>query len=153
MSTTWRIVKKRHSTSAFDGEGARRFGGRWNSPGTSVVYTSESRALALLEVLAGIRSVHPFPSYVLIPVSFDNALVHNLQQEDLAADWRQSPPSVATQAIGDGWVSKGKTVILSVPSVVIPDEYNFLLNPTHPDFHQVRIGEPEDITLDPRLLP
>lgn len=153
MPTAWRIVKRRHAGSAFDGEGARRYGGRWNSTGTAVVYTSETRALCLLEVLAGLRSVKPLHAYVLIPGTFDDSLVLPLQPGSLPADWQDNPPHPSTQQIGDTWVDQEESAILRVPSAIIPDEYNYLFNPPHSDFDRIEIGSPQDLTLDSRLLP
>jgi RES domain-containing protein len=152
MPTAWRIVKKRHAESAFDGEGARQYGGRWNSPGSPVAYASDTRALCLLEVLAGLGSVSPLPGYVLIPATFDDSLVLPVPQESLPSDWRQSPPPPSTQRIGDEWVNQARSALLRVPSVIVPDEHNYLLNPAHPDFRHIRIGSPEEITIDSRLL-
>jgi len=152
MPTAWRIVKKHHADSAFDGEGARQHGGRWNSPGTPIAYASETRALCLLEVLTGLGSVKPLHSYVLIPVTFEDSLVLPVPQEHLPPDWRQSPPPPSTQRIGDDWADQGRSAILRVPSVIVPDEHNYLLNPAHPDFRHIRIGSPEEITIDSRLL-
>lgn len=152
MPTAWRIVKRRHAGSAFDGEGARRYGGRWNSPGTAVVYSSETRALCLLEVLAGLRSVKPLHAYVLIPATFEDSLVLPIQPANLPADWQENPPHPSTQQIGDTWVDQEESAILQVPSAIVPDEYNYLFNPLHPDFDRIEIGSPQDITLDSRLL-
>lgn len=146
MPTAWRIVKKGHAESAFDGEAARRYGGRWNSPGTAVVYVTESRALALLEVLAGIRSMRPSSAYVLIPVHFDEAVIRARDLNQLPDEWNQSPPQPSVQRIGD-WVSQQQSVILEVPSVIVPGEHNYLLNPAHPDFGRIEIGAPAG-TLD-----
>lgn len=153
MPTAWRIVKRRHAGSAFDGEGARRYGGRWNSPGTPVVYTSETRALCLLEVLAGLRSVKPLHAFVLIPATFDDSPILPVQPEELPTDWQGNPPHRSTQHIGDRWVDQEGSAIRRVPSAIIPDEYNYLFNPLHPDFDRIRIGAPRDLTLDSRLLP
>jgi RES domain-containing protein len=153
MPTAWRIVKKRHVGSAFDGEGARRFGGRWNSPGTAVVYVSETRALCLLEVLAGLRSVKPVQAYVIIPATFDESMVIGVGTQGLPSEWRQHPPHPRTQRIGDGWVEQKRSAILRVPSAIVPEEFNYLLDPAHPDFRHTHIGAPEEVTIDPRLLP
>jgi RES domain-containing protein len=152
MSEAWRIVKRRHAQAAFDGEGARRYGGRWNSPGTSVIYASQSRALCLLEVLAGIRSVKPIDAYVIFPIRFDNMLLTQIEPGDLPAEWRQSPPATSTQRIGDQWANAQRSAILRVPSSIVPDEYNYLMNPAHPDFAQIKIGSPEELSIDSRLL-
>lgn len=150
--TAWRIVKRRHAAAAFDGEGARRFGGRWNSPGTPIVYVSESRALALLEVLAGVRSVAPLPAYVMIPVSYNRAFVRTIKMEDLPAEWRQSPPLPEVQRMGDRWAAQREAAVLRVQSAIVPEEYNYLLNPNHPAFSEITIGQPQQVSLDPRLV-
>jgi RES domain-containing protein len=153
MLSAWRIVKRRYAGRAFDGEGARRYGGRWNSPGRAVVYVSESRALATLEVLAGLRSPAVVPAYVLIRVELNAALVQNAEAANLPPNWKESPPTSDTQRIGDAWLEAAASVALRVPSALVPDEFNYLLSPRHPDFGLVRIGSPEGLYIDPRLLP
>jgi RES domain-containing protein len=153
MHTTWRIVKRRYASSAFDGEGARLYGGRWNSPGTPVVYTAESRALATLELLAGLQSSRSLESYVLISVSFPEDLVEILDPRVLSPRWRDSPPSLDSQSIGDLWIHEQRTAILKVPSVIIPQEANYIVNPHHQEFSLVVIGEVEALHIDPRLEP
>jgi RES domain-containing protein len=152
MPTAWRIVKERYAGSAFDGEGARRYGGRWNSPGTSVVYASETRALCVLEVLAGIRSVKPMDAFVLIPVSFATSLVTSVALDKLPEDWRQSPPRHSTQRIGDAWLDEKSSAILRVPSAIVPEEVNYLLNPAQGHFDRIDIGAAGDLVIDSRLL-
>lgn len=152
MPTAWRIVKKRHGGSAFDGEGARRYGGRWNSPGTPVVYTSETRALCLLEVLAGLGSVKPLHAFVLIPATFEDSMILPLAPERLPTDWQENPPRPSTQRIGDTWVEQEESAILRVPSALVSDEHNYLFNPAHPDFARIRIGSPRDFAVDSRLF-
>lgn len=147
-----RIVKSRYLGQAFDGEGARIHGGRWNSPGHRAVYVSESRALATLEVLAGLRSEAPLIRYSLIGVRFGEALVTELVSEDLPKGWDNSPPGPVTQSLGDRWLTARQSAVLRVPSVVLPAEHNYVLNPLHPDFDQVQIDPPEELRIDPRLL-
>jgi RES domain-containing protein len=148
----WRIVKRRLADVAFDGEGARIFGGRWNSPGVSVVYTAETRALATLEVLAALRSVSALEPFVLIPVTFDENLVERINVAALPARWRESPPTREIQALGDQWAQEGRSAVLKVPSVVIPEEFNYVLDPAHPDFRLIQRGESSDLQLDTRLV-
>ncbi len=152
MPQAWRIVKERHAGTAFDGEGARLYGGRWNSPGVAAVYVSESRALATLEVLAGLQTNSPLPGYVLIPAEFDESLVVAIELEEVPADWRQNPPAPSTQRLGDDWIARGESVVLQVPSALVPKESNYVLNPLHPNFSAIHVGEPERLSLDPRLL-
>jgi RES domain-containing protein len=141
MPRAWRIVKARHAGNAFDGEGGRLYGGRWNSPGVPAIYASESRALATLEVLAGLQANSPLQGYVLIPVEFDHSLVVTLKWDELPANWKQNPPAPSTQRLGDDWIARGESVVLQVPSALVPMESNYVLNPHHPDFTAVRVSE------------
>jgi len=147
----WRIVKRRYQERALDGEGARIHGGRWNTPGRPVVYASESRALAILEVLAGLGSARTLPAYVLIGLSFDPSRVTTVDPHALPEDWRRSPPPEGTRRIGDRWLTEGASVVLRVPSALVPQESNYLLNPRHPDFTDVRVVEAAPFDPDPRL--
>jgi len=149
MRQAWRIVKEKHAATAFSGEGARLYGGRWNSVGTSVVYTSGSKALAALESLVHLNPPVIF-RYVAIPIAFADALVE--KAAGLPADWTEEPPPPATKDIGDLWVKEARSAVLELPSVIIPGEPNFLLNPTHPDFKKIVIGKSEPFSFDPRLL-
>jgi RES domain-containing protein len=152
MPRAWRIVKRRHAKDAFDGEGARLYGGRWNSPGVAVVYASDSRALAALEILAGLQSNFPLPDYILIPVDFGESLVVTLEVEGLPEDWRKNPPPASTQRLGDDWVAREESVVLKVPSALVPQESNYVLNPRHPSFSEIKVGKPESLAIDPRLI-
>jgi len=147
----WRIVKARHAATAFTGEGARRYGGRWTSPGRPAVYTSASVALATLEVLVHLDAANLLASYALIPVDIPNRLVEALDPEALPPDWRRFPAPARLQALGDAWLASLRTPALRVPSVVVPTEFNYLLNPQHPDFRKCRVGRARPHLLDPRL--
>lgn len=151
MITAWRITKARHAATAFDGEGARRAGGRWSSPGLPLVYTAENAALAALEVLvhidAGLLS-----RYVLIPCTFPGDLVLRLDRRRLPAGWRAYPAPSALQQLGDAWGKSRVSAVLDVPSVLIDKHSNYLLNPAHPDFVRIKIGNPGPFDFDPRLM-
>jgi RES domain-containing protein len=147
----WRIVKARRAASAFTGEGARIEGGRWNPPGTAMVYTAQSAALATLEMLVHLRA-GATPAYVLIPCQFDGRLVERLDRRRLPADWRSYPAPPELQSIGDAWIKSQASAVLEVPSAIIASESNYLLNPRHPGFRTVRMGQPEPFPLDLRLL-
>jgi RES domain-containing protein len=147
----WRISKKRYAKNALDGEGAYRYGGRWNSRGVRVVYLSSSPALAALEVLvnADAQLLLAVP-YVAIAVEFDESLV--TRPERLPKNWRDDPPPKSAARIGDNWVVSAASLLLEVPSAVIPFEQNYLLNPAHPAMGSLRIGKPQAFSFDPRLL-
>jgi RES domain-containing protein len=150
MPTAWRIVKVRHLATAFSGEGAAKAGGRWNSRGIPLVYTSSTKALAALENLVHLNPPIIF-KYVAIQIEFADAYIEKLSA--LPLDWRAEPPPSSTKHLGDAWVRAVTSAILAVPSVIIPTELNYLLNPAHPHFKKITFGQPEDFTFDPRLLP
>ena len=150
MITAWRITKTRHAATAFDGEGAKIEGGRWNSPGLPVVYVAETAALAALEMLVYIDA-SILPPYVLIPCTFKEALVMNLDRGQLPPNWQSSPAPPELQQLGDAWLKSGSSAILKVPSAVIEIESNYLLNPAHPDFAGIEIGAPSPFDFDLRL--
>lgn len=151
MRRAWRIVKEKHAPTAFDGEGAWRYGGRWNSRGTRVVYTSATLSLAALESLVHLNPPVAF-KYLAIPIEFDEDLVERIDIAGLPADWTEEPPPPSAAEIGDQWVKESRSAVLEVPSVIIHAEPNYLVNPAHPDFKQIRFGKSEPFAFDPRLL-
>jgi RES domain-containing protein len=151
MPEAWRMVKEKHAASAFSGEGAAKTGGRWNSRGVPVVYASATKALAALETLVHLNPLVSF-KYVVFRLQFDEALIEKVPLNRLAADWRVEPPPPSTKAIGDVWVRDKRSAVLALPSVIIPGELNYLLNPAHPAFKRITIGKPEKFAVDPRLL-
>lgn len=149
--TAWRIVKARYAANASDGEGARLEGGRWNSPGFPVVYTSGSAALAALEMLVHLGRRSVLGAYMLIGCSFDETLVSRLDPKRLPRQWRSYPAPPELQAIGDEWVRSGSSAAIQVPSAVVPTEANYLLHPRHPDFERVHVHPPRPFDIDLRL--
>ena len=149
--TAWRITKRKHVRHAFSGEGAREFGGRWNHPGTAVVYTAQSQSLAALEMLVHLDSSELLEKYVLLGVDFDHSLIRPVEPSDLPRNWRSDLPPAQLRLIGDDWILSGSSAVLRVPSALVPRENNFLLNPGHRDFARVRIGKPLAFRFDPRL--
>lgn len=148
----WRVVAAKYVDSAFDGEGARRSGGRFNSAGTRVVYAADTLALALFEVAVHLPSYRALMGRVAFRVTLDERLVETLTEDDLPPDWRSTPPARAAQVLGDRWVGEGRSVALRVPSVLLPHHMNVILNPAHPAFGRIGIGAPEPIPIDPRLI-
>ena len=148
----WRLCRRRHA--AFDGEGARLAGGRWNRKGDAVVYASESLSLAALELL-----VHCDPA--LLPVDLvalraevpESVAIRRMNEKDLPRGWRAYPPPPSLAGIGAAWIAAGDTAVLTVPSCLVPQERNALLNPAHGDFRRIRVGRPEPFSLDSRWGP
>ncbi len=152
MPTAWRIVKTRFAAQAFDGEGARLNGGRWNSVGVRMVHTAATISLAVLELVVHLENTDLLYSYSLCAVRFDDAVVTRLNRSRLPANWAASPPPPELFAIGDAWIAAEFSVVLEVPSAVIQSENNYLINPAHPDFRSLTIDPPRPFTLDPRLV-
>ena len=148
----WRLVKTRYSANAFDGEGPRLYGGRWNSQGVRVAYGSESVALATLEVLAHLSTTRVLGSYSLASIRFPEELIVSLDPASLPASWRTYPPPPEVQAVGDQWAAAGGSAVLRVPSVIVPDSSNYLFNPEHPDFARMVVDPPAPYVWDPRAL-
>jgi RES domain-containing protein len=149
--TAWRIVKSKHTSTAFSGEGARREGGRWNSVGIPVVYLAESVSLAVLEMLVHLEGDELLKHYRVIPASFPRSLVKELDPKELSANWKKNPAPISTQRLGDQWIASRASVVLKVPSIIVARESNYLLNPHHPQFKRVHIGRPESFRFDQRL--
>ena len=148
----WRITKERYSKDAFSGEGSREYGGRWNSRGRAVVYTSQHASLAILEQLVHLGLSQHLQNYVLIECSFDDKLITRINIKQLPPDWRTFPTLVSLQALGNAWYDSGSSVVLQVPSAIIPIEQNYLMNPEHTDFTKVIIGKPQKFAFDERLV-
>jgi RES domain-containing protein len=148
----WRICKAEHADTAFSGGGARRFGGRWNSRGTAVVYSADSAALAALEMLVHLRVAKMLSYYVIVEIAFDSALVDEVDRKPIPADWRADPAPEELRLFGDRWIRAERSAVLKVPSALIESEHNFLLNPAHRDFGRIRIGAAKEFQFDKRLL-
>jgi RES domain-containing protein len=149
----YRLVRKARASDAFNGEGARRFGGRWNPKNIPVVYGSESLSLALLEFRVNQGGYDPDDQYVYIPFEFDEGLVERV--ETPPADWltrfKEDGSITAAQAFGEEWFLRRRSAVLSVPSAVVQIERNFVLNPQHADFAKVVRGVATKLNLDLRL--
>ena len=147
----WRLLKAKYEKDAFSGEGAFKYGGRWNSIGTRVVYTAESIALATLEILAGGASLSLLDDFVKIPVEFDDSSI--LLPDSLPDNWNKYPPGRKTREIGDAWAAGLKSLVLKVPSAVVREEFIYLINPLHPDAaKRLRIGKAGKFYVDKRLM-
>jgi RES domain-containing protein len=149
--TAWRITSEPYADTAFSGKGAEEYGGRFNSVGTPVVYTSESISLATLELLAKAGKRQRLSGRVVLPVTFDENHVIAYETEDLPEGWDERPYGPVSQAVGDRWVESEASAVLRVPSVVVPAEHNYLINPRHPEVEELEVGEPRPLARDLRL--
>jgi RES domain-containing protein len=123
-----------------------------NSKGVAVVYASESPSLAALEILVHLPAREVLQAYLLASVSFHESLVEQLPLARLPAHWRKDPAPRALQAIGDRWVARGSSPVLRVPSVIMDGEWNYLLNPNHPEFANCKPGKARPFRFDSRLV-
>jgi RES domain-containing protein len=146
----WRIASSEHAK--FDGEGARRFGSRWTPRGRAAAFASATLSLAALERFVHVDPDLELPSLVAIAVDFDDRIaITAIAIADLPSDWRTYPAPAALALVGERWLRESMTAILSIPSVLIPHECNFVLNPNHKDFKRLEIGRAERFSFDPRM--
>lgn len=152
MIRAFRLCKTRHLATAFTGEGARLYGGRWNSPGQAVIYASSSLSLATLEVLVHLEDPAAFARlFSWVSLEFPERFIEELDLKKLRAGWADDEINLTSRMIGDEWLRSLRTPVLAVPSVVTPGEWNYLLNPFHPGFSEVLTSEPARFQPDPRL--
>lgn len=148
----YRLSKEKYKND-LSGKGAEIAGGRWNSKGIAMLYTSQSRALCTTEI-----AVHSplgmIPSdYWIVTIEFpDSFEILELDPATLSADWKTFPHPHSTQAIGDDFIKTGKYLVMKVPSAVVPGDFNYLINPTHTAFSQVKINSTELFEFDERLF-
>lgn len=151
MLIVWRMVTARFAQSAFSGEGARLYGGRWNPKGVAMVYTSATQSLAMLEMLVQDEPLRA--RYVVIPARLPAGLrIDRVTVDELPGDWRSPEAREHLQALGRDWAKGNSAAALAVPSAVIPSETNYLLNPIHPSFAKIAIGAPQEFVTDLRLI-
>lgn len=152
MPHAFRLVKRKFADKAFAGQGAKRHGGRWNSKGYAMVYASDTIALAALELLVHLGRQEVLAHYVVFRLELRDQQVLRLDRASLPPDWRDDPPPPSTALIGDEWLTSGASLALAVPSVIVPEQDNFLLNPKHPEFQEVAERATTDrFEFDPRL--
>src|ERR1043166_9207821 len=152
MRSAWRLVLESEAATAFSGEGAWRYGGRWNSRNVRVIYASEHQSTAALEVFVHNKPFNPNETYKAFRLEWPDSLTEEFPAEKLPANWRIDPPPIETREIGDRWVRERRSAVFELPSVISPDDTNFVLNPEHRDFKRIRIHPPIDYDFDPRLL-
>ena len=153
----WRIATDAPAYAATDlaGEGARITGGRWNSPGMALLYTSSTIALAVLETVVHLSSSGlPLNRYLIRIDIPDNlwSLREESDQHSVPSGWDALPAGTASLGFGDTWLRSQRSVILAVPSVIVPEEKNILINPTHPEARNITARSLRRWTYDPRLF-
>ena len=153
MITAFRIFKTKYSASWFDGEGAFRYGGRWNLRGTRVFYAAESLSLAALEMLVHLSSEQLLLSYSFAVIEFEEKLILPIEKfAELPKNWNNSPPPLEVQQLGNNWARSKISVVLEVPTSILPVEKNYIINIEHPDFAKIKLGKPQTFKFDNRLI-
>ena len=147
----FRLARLKYSKS-LSGKGASISGNRWNSKGVEIIYTAQSRALAMAEVLVHI-SLNQLPSdYKMLTINIpDDIKIKTLIEPELPKSWYSHPPSVYSQQVGDEFIMTNEFCILKVPSVVVYCDFNYLINPYHKDFNRIKIQSVDDFPIDQRL--
>ena len=148
----YRLTASRYADTAFSGEGTRRVGGRWTPVGYRAVHAAGSIALAVLETLVHVdASVMPVHRGIAVDVP-EAIPVTTIAIADLPDDWRRTPPPSRLRKLGKAWLDAGETALMRVPSVIVPEEPNYLINPRHPDFSRVAIHPSAPFEIDRRFF-
>lgn len=147
----FRLSNKKY-TIQLSGKGASKSGNRWNSKGTEIIYSVESRALAMAEVAVNLTLSSLPNHYVMIEIDIpDTVKIKELKLKDLPQNWNTHPPNISTQRIGDEFIEKIDICVLKVPSPVVPGDSNYLINPHHKEFKKIKIFEVKDFPFDKRM--
>lgn len=146
----WRLTSAAHANDPLSGRGAAMTGGRWNSAGHRMAYASSHRSLAVLEMLVHTRPSSIPQDLVFIPIEIPDRLIRAIASPP--GGWDALPWSASARKLGDTWLKDGSSLGLRVPSIVLPAEFNVLLNPLHARFPNVMVKTPEPFTLDRRLF-
>jgi len=148
----FRLSRKKYSI-ALSGKGAARFGNRWNSKGTEIIYCAGNRALAMAEVAVHINPAILPGDYLMVEIDVPGTVaIKTFDKSLLPANWNIFPHLLSTQKIGDGFIEENKFCILKVPSAVVEGDFNFLINPYHQDFKKIKITNSYDFPFDNRLF-
>lgn len=152
MLSGWRIVRVARAATAFSGEGAALYPGRWNLRGTPMIYVSAHQSLAALETLVHWQPLPVQEKFKAFALEWPARITAQLPGKLLPRDWQMEPPPESTRRLGDAWARELRSAVLAVPSALAPADSNYLLNPLHPDFRLLKISPPIPFAFDHRLL-
>lgn len=148
----YRIAKCNYAAD-LSGTGARLYGGRWNSIGQPMVYLASSLSLAVLEVLVHLPpSIFP-SNFCLAEFDIPESSILTADNASLPHDWQDISPPIALKRLGDAFLKQNKYLLMKVPSVIVPQEFNYLLNPLHADAAKIKLMEKKPYSFDARLVP
>lgn len=152
MPAIYRILHERHREEPFSGKGGLHYKSRWASKGQLVSYAADHLAMATLEKLAGVKRADLLTEMVYAKAEIDPTHVEILSEDQWPEDWKALPSSDATRAVGDAWIESGRSLLLRVPSVVLPDSYNYVINAAHPAAGELQVIRVAPLLLDNRVL-
>jgi RES domain-containing protein len=148
----FRLSKKKYAQE-LSGKGASKSENRWNSKGTEIIYTAESRALAMAEVAVHLTLATLPSGYVMMEIDIpDDIKIKELKSKGLPNNWNEYPPNIDTQEIGDEFIDASEACVLKVPSAVVQGDCNYLINPHHKDFKRIKISDVKDFPFDRRIF-
>lgn len=148
----FRLLRKKYKIE-LSGKGAALSGNRWNSKGTELIYCADSRALAMAEVAVHLSLAILPKDYGMVEIEIPAYIsIASLGIEDLPQGWNSFPHLLDTQKTGDDFISEKKSCVLKIPSAVVPGDFNYLINPHHPDFLAIKLVDQADFPFDRRLF-
>jgi RES domain-containing protein len=148
----YRLCKQKYIND-LSGHGAEMNGGRWNGRGSPALYTSGSRALAVLEIAVHVPfGIIPINYYMIAIELPEEADITKIAFTDLPENWNRNPPARSTQYLGDDFLKENANLVLRVPSATVKGEFNYIINPRHPDFNNVKVMMTEHFEFDSRLF-
>ncbi len=151
--SAYRLVKAKWLDTALSGDGAKRYGGRWNSKGKACLYIAGSESLALLEILVHLDHYPLLQHYRLLRLTLPQEDIIYLKRNHLPTTWREPEAPPETASLGDDWLHAQESPVLAVPSVIVPREWNYVLNPVHPRSQAIlATAVPLSFELDERLV-
>lgn len=148
----FRLIRRKYSID-FSGKGAAKSGNRWNSKGVEIIYCAESRALAMAEVAVHLTIATLPGDYLMAEIDIPGSIsMKSVKEKDLPEDWNTFPHSISTQRMGDDFIYSKEVCILKVPSAVVKGDFNYLINPNHPDFKKIKVDNNYVFPFDRRMF-
>ena len=148
----FRLTKEKYAT-ILSGNGAAFAGARWNSPGVELIYTSANRSLAMAEVAVHLTLATLPSDFMMMTIHIPNILkMKKITTSELPPNWSDFPPPSSNQTIGNKFVTDNKYCVLQIPSAITQGDFNFLINPNHPDFTKIKIVSVEKFPFDNRIF-
>jgi RES domain-containing protein len=150
--SVYRIAHRKYADAPYSGEGGLHAAGRWSRRGRLVSYAADTLTLATLEMLARARRLTRLKEMAYAPARLHDEAVETLRREDLPSGWDRRPPGRASRDLGEAWLDEAAAIALRVPSVMLPEGANYVLNPAHPDFVEaLAVGDARPLDLAARL--